>query len=275
MKPLIITAAICGAEITQEATPYLPLTAEELAAEALACQEAGAAIIHLHVRDEAGRPTQDLEAFRRAVEAMKAKGVTAVIQPSTGGALGMTAAERLQPITLNPEMASLDCGTLNFGDSYFVNDFPLMRTFAEEMKGRGIMPELECFEGGHIYNALKLRDEGLLPEHLHFNLVLGVPGALPATPKNLLYLTELLPPGATWTVTAVGRHQLPLSLVALAAGGHVRVGLEDNIYLSKGVLAEGNAPFVARTTRFAAELGRPIASPDEARSLLSLKQEKP
>lgn len=186
----------------------------------------------------------------------------------------MSAKERLQPLSLNPEMASLDCGSLNFGDSYFINDHPLMRSFALEMSRRGIFPELECFEGGHIHNALRLRDEGLLPNHLHFNLVLGVPGALPASPENLIYLTSLLPEDASWTLTAVGKHQLPLSLVAMAAGGHVRVGLEDNIFLSKGILSEGNAPFVARTVRIAAELGRRVAGPDEVRQIFSLKQEK-
>ena len=273
MTPLSITAAICGAEITRKESPYLPITAEELAEEAWKCQEAGASIIHLHVRDDQGDPTQDIEVFRRAVAAMKARGVTAVIQPSTGGAVGMTAEERMQPVFLNPEMASLDCGTLNFGESYFVNDFPMMRTFAAEMKARQVMPELECFEGGHIANALKLRDEGLLPEHLHFNLVLGVPGAMAASVKNLLFMTELLPPGATWTVSAVGRHQLPLDMATLALGGHIRVGMEDNIYLSRGVLSEGNAPFVRRIAGYAADLGRPVATPGEVRQILSLRQE--
>lgn len=274
MTPLIVTAAICGAEVNRDSAPSLPLSAGELASEALACEKAGASIIHLHVRDNDGEPTQDLETFRRAVEAMKKIGVTALIQPSTGGALGMTAAERLQPTALNPETASLDCGSLNFGDSCFINDYPLMRSFAVEMKKRGIFPELECFEGGHIFNALKLRDEGLLPDHLHFNLVLGVPGALPATVKNLLYMSELLPPDSSWTVSAVGKHQLPLSLAALAMGAHVRVGLEDNIYMSRGVLSDGNAPFVSRIARYAADLGRPIASPDDVRKIFSINRRK-
>ena len=184
----------------------------------------------------------------------------------------MSAEERMQPLLLNPEAASLDCGSLNFGDGYFVNDLPMMRRFAAEMKERGIFPELECFEGGHIANALILRDEGLLPEYLHFNLVLGVPGALPADPKNLLYLAGMLPEGAGWTVSAVGRHQLPLSYVALAAGGHVRVGLEDNIYLKKGVLSDGNAPFVDRTARLAAELGRPVADADWVRRRMGIRK---
>ena len=271
-SPLIITAAICGAEVTRETAPSLPITAEELAAEALACEKAGAAIIHLHVRDTDGNPTQDIEVFRAAISAMREAGVRAVIQPSTGGAVGMSAEERMQPLLLDPEAASLDCGSLNFGDSYFLNDLPMMRRFAEEMRRRRVFPELECFEGGHITNALKLQEEGLLPQHLHFNLVLGVPGALPASPENLLFLAGLLPPGASWTVTGIGRHQLPLCFIALASGGHVRVGLEDNIYLSRGRLSDGNAPFVERTARLAAELGRPLASSDEVRKLFGIKK---
>ncbi|MFP4016184.1 MAG: 3-keto-5-aminohexanoate cleavage protein, partial [Halanaerobiales bacterium] len=175
------------------------------------------------------------------------------------------------PVTLKPEMATLDCGTTNFGDDIFVNDLPLMRNFAREMLRYDILPELECFEAGHIYNALRLKKEGLLKKHLHFDLVLGVPGAIKATLKNLLFLTELLPEGASWTVAGVGKHQLPLAVNAIVMGGHVRVGFEDNIYYKKGVLADSNAELVKRIVRLAGELGREVASPREARAILGIK----
>lgn len=274
MNNLIITAAICGAEVTKKDNPALPITPEELAGEALACEKAGAAIIHLHVRDKEGHPTQELKYFKAAMDAITRAGVTAIVQPSTGGAAGMTWQERIQPVQLNPEMATLDCGTVNFGDEIFINDLPLMRNFAREMKSRTILPELECFEPGHISNALRLKKEGLLPDHLHFDIVLGVPGAMEASVKNLLYMTELLPPGSTWTAAGIGRHQLPIAMHTMAMGGHVRVGFEDNIFYKKGILADGNAQLVERIIRLAGELGREIASPDEARKILQMGDRK-
>lgn len=270
MEPVIITAAICGAEVTREDNPALPITAAELAAAAREAQDAGASIIHLHVRDQNGEPTQDRQTFGAAISAMQAAGVTAVIQPSTGGAAGMSADERLQPVDLDPEMATLDCGTLNFGDTIFVNDLPLMRHFAGVMADRGIVPELECFEPGHVANAMQLHTEGLLPERLHFDLVLGVPGAMPAGVRSLQFMVDQLPPGATWTVAGVGRHQLPMAMHALAMGGHVRVGFEDNIYYRKGELATSNAQLVRRIARLAGELDRRVATPEQTRKMLGI-----
>lgn len=270
MEKLIITAALCGAEVTKDNNPNLPVTPAELAESALEAEEAGAAIIHLHVRDEKGEPTQDKEVFAEVISRMKDRGVKAIIQPSTGGAAGMSWQERIQPVYLKPEMASLDCGTTNFGDEIFVNDLPLMRKFAEEMKRLQILPELECFEPGHIRNALQLKKEGLLAGHLHFDIVLGVPGAMGGQVKDLLFMVEQLPPEATWTVAGVGRYQLPLAMHALAMGGHIRVGMEDNIYYRKGELAASNAQLVARIRRLAEELDREVAGPDQAREILDL-----
>jgi 3-keto-5-aminohexanoate cleavage enzyme len=269
-NPLIITAAICGAEVTRDDNPNLPLSPGELAAEALRCEEAGASIIHLHVRDEEGKPTQDAKVFRAAMAAMEEAGVRAIIQPSTGGAAGMSAEERIQPVSLKPEMASLDCGTLNFGNEIFVNDAPLIRKFAGRMRAAGTVPELECFEAGHVATALKLAAEGLLSDHLHFNLVFGVPGAMPYSAGNLLFMAGLLPQGASWTASALGRHQLHAAVQAMLLGGHARVGFEDNIYYSKGILADSNAQLVARVARIAGELGRSLASPDQARDILGI-----
>jgi len=270
MEKLIITAAICGAEVTKKDNPNLPLTAEELAEEALRAEKAGASIIHLHVRDEDGNPTQNKEVFKKAMDKMEEYGVEAIIQPSTGGAAGMTWKERIQPIYLKPEMATLDCGTTNFGDEVFVNDLPLMRNFAKEMKKLDVLPELECFEVGHIYNALKLKKEELLNKHLHFDLVLGVPGAMPASVKNLLFMVEHLPEDATWTAAGVGRYQLQLAYHTIIMGGHVRVGFEDNIFYKKGELAKSNAQLVKRIVRLSKEYGREIADPFEARQILGI-----
>jgi 3-keto-5-aminohexanoate cleavage enzyme len=270
MNKLIITAAICGAEVTKEDNPNLPVTADELAQEALKAEKAGASIIHLHVRDQNGIPTQNKEVFKKAIDKMREYGVKAIIQPSTGGAAGMTWEERIQSIYLKPEMATLDCGTTNFGDEVFINDLPLMRNFAKEMEKLDVLPELECFEVGHIYNALKLKKEGLLNKHLHFDLVLGVSGAMPASIKNLLFMVEHLPDDATWTAAGVGRYQLELAYHTIIMGGHVRVGFEDNIFYKKGELAKSNAQLVKRIVRLAEEYGREIAAPFEARQILEI-----
>ncbi len=269
-ESVIITAAVVGAELTREDTPHLPLTPAEIAAEAKAAEEAGAAIIHLHARDENGAPSQQAEHYRAIMEEMDKLDVSAIIQVSTGGAAGMSAEERIDVLETEPEMASLDCGTINFGDEIFVNTMSMMRRFARKMQEKDVMPELECFETGHINNALRLEQEGLLPDHLHFDLVMGVPGGIPATARSLLFLLDQLPEEATWTAAGIGRHELPLAYHALALGGHVRVGLEDNIYYQRGELAESNARLVARISRLAAEMGRNVATPAEAREILGL-----
>lgn len=272
---LIITAAISGAEVTKEMNPAVPYTLEEYVREAKSAYEAGAAIIHLHARWDDGTPTQDRERFRVLIDAIQEACPDVIIQPSTGGATGMTAEERLQPTELNPEMATLDCGTLNFGgDEIFVNTENMIIEFAARMKERGIKPELECFDKSHIDMALRLVRKGHIPTPLHFDLVLGVNGGATGTPRDLLFLVESLPEGATWTVAGVGRAQLPLSVMAMVMGGHVRVGFEDNLMYSRGVLGESNGQFVERVVRIAKELGLEIATPDEAREILSMPARK-
>ncbi|GAB4300883.1 MAG: 3-keto-5-aminohexanoate cleavage protein [Myxococcota bacterium] len=272
---LIITAAICGAETTRKETPHLPVTAKELGDEARRCLEAGASIIHLHVRKPDGTPTQELGFFRDAFIAIRDACLELpIIQPSTGGAVGMTFDERAQPLELCPEMATLDCGTVNFGDEIFVNDLPMMRAFADRMVKIGTIPELECFDLGHIHNAEILIKEGRLRGHCHFDLVLGVPGAMNGSADSLFKMVSSLPAGATWTVAGVGRFELPLACVALGMGGHVRVGLEDNIFYRKGELSKGNAPLVERIVRIARELGREPAAPDEAREMLGIAKNR-
>lgn len=272
MQKLIITAAVQGAEVTKQQNPNLPVTPEELAQSSYEAYQAGAAIIHLHVRDENGNPTQDKAVFAEAMRLIREKCPDVIIQPSTGGAVGMSWEERAQPLELCPEMATLTAGTVNFGGDVFYNPPAYIERFAVRMKELGIKPEIEVFEVGMINNALQLVKRGLLQQPLHFDFVMGVPGAIPGTIKNLLHLVESIPAGSTWTVAGIGRHELPLAAAAIVLGGHVRVGFEDNIYYRKGQLAQSNAELVARVVRLARELERPVATPDEAREILGLKR---
>lgn len=271
MSKVIITAAISGAEVTKAMNPAVPYRVEEFVREAKSAADAGAAIIHLHARHDDGSPTQDRERYRIIMEAIREACPQVIIQPSTGGATGMTAQERLQPTELDPEMASLDCGTMNFGgDEIFINTENMIIEFAARMRERGIKPELECFDKSHIDMALRLVRQGHIDRPLHFNIVLGVNGGATATPRDLLFLRHSLPEDASYTVTAMGRQQLPLNVMAMAMGGHPRTGFEDNLYYARGVKAESNGQLVARLVRIAKEMNLEIASPDEARQILKM-----
>lgn len=271
MEKVIITCAVVGAETTREQTPYVPITPDEIAVEVEKASLAGASIVHLHVRDKDGKPTQSMEIFEETIEKIKAR-TDIIIQVSTGGAVGAKVEERIQPISLRPEMATLTTGTVNFSDEVFMNTPNDIRSFALEMKKYGVRPEFEIFDTGMINNALNLVKEGLVEGHLHFDFVMGVPGAIPAIAKNLLHLIEQIPNDSTWSVAGIGRHQLTMAMLALPLGGHVRVGFEDNIYYRKGQLARGNDELVARVARLAAELDREVATPDEARRILGIKK---
>lgn len=271
MDKLIITVAPVGAEVTREDQPNLPLSPEEIAAEAVRCEAQGASVIHLHVRDSNGKPTQDIEVFRRTVNLIK-KQCNLIIQVSTGGASWMTPKDRLQPLELLPEMATLTTGTVNFGNDVFLNPTPMVEEFAHAMVANGVKPEIEVFDTGMIHNALSLVKKGILPLPLHFDFVMGVPGGIPGEPRDLLHLVDSLPAGCTWSVAGIGRAELPLATMAIILNGHVRVGFEDNIYYSKGVLASSNAQLVERISQIARQLGRAVATPDEARAMLGLSQ---
>lgn len=273
MSKLIITAALTGAEVTREQQKNLPITPEEISEAALEAYEAGASIVHVHARQADGSPTQDKEVYGE-IQALVASKCPVIFQPSTGGATWHTVEERLQPVELNPEMATLSTGTCNFGRDIFSNPQDFYEQAARMMLERGVKPEFEVFEVGMIQNALRLVKEGLVQPPLHFNFVLGVPGALPGSVKNLSFLVDSIPPEATWTVSGIGRHETPLAMAALAMGGHVRVGFEDNVYLHRGELAKSNAQLVARIVRIATEMGRQVASPDEARQILGLAPRK-
>lgn len=275
MEKLIITAAICGAEVTKEQNPAVPYTVEEIVREAKSAYDAGAAIVHIHVREDDGTPTQSKERFKECIDAIYKEIPDVILIPSTGGAVGMTAEERLQPTELMPEMATLDCGTCNFGDEVFENTIPMMRSFGKRMMENGIKPEYECFEMGHVDTVLNMVRKGELPgAPLQFNFVLGVPGCTTATVPNLCWLVNAIPAGSTWTATGIGRHAFTLAAAAIVMGGNVRVGFEDNLYLERGVLAKSNGELVAKVVRIAKELGREIATPEEARKILGLKPRK-
>ncbi|MCI6801468.1 MAG: 3-keto-5-aminohexanoate cleavage protein [Bacteroidales bacterium] len=275
MEKLIITAAICGAEVTKEQNPAVPYTVEEIVREAKSAVDAGAAIVHLHVREDDGTPTQSHVRFQECEEAIYKVCPDVILIPSTGGAVGMSPEERLDSTNTTPipEMATLDCGTCNFGDEIFDNTMPTMRAFGKRMIEKGIKPEYECFEMGHLDTILTMARKGEVPgDPMQFNFVLGVPGCTSATVSNLAWMVNQIPAGSTWTVTGVGRSAFPMAAAAIAMGGNVRVGFEDNIYLSKGVKASSNGELVAKVVRIAKELGREIATSDEARAILGLKK---
>jgi 3-keto-5-aminohexanoate cleavage enzyme len=267
---IILTAAIVGAEVTREQTPHLPITPQEIADEAARCREAGVAVIHLHVRNDDGSNTQSKERFAETIERIRAK-TDCIIQVTTGGAVGMSIEERVGPLACKPEMATLNCGSLNFGDDVFVNTRPQIKDIAARLKAAGSVAELECYEVGHLEEALLLAEKGIIPRPLHFQFVLGVPGGIGASERNIRYMASLVPVDASWAVAAVGRFQQPMTEVAMRLGGHVRVGLEDNIYLSKGVLSEGSAPLVARAAAYARSIGRTPVDPARARAMLLTK----
>ena len=272
MDKMIITASICGAEVRKEQNPAVPYTVEEIAAEARRSAEAGASIIHLHVRRDDGTPTQNKARFAECIAAIRAACPAVIIQPSTGGATGMTDEERLQPTELFPEMASLDCGTTNFGDDIFVNAKSTIQAFAERMAQNRIKPELEVFDKSMIDTALRFYKNGFLAAPLHFNFVVGMEGGISAELRDVSFLRDSIPADASFTITGVGRAAFPCVAMAAILGGHARVGFEDNIYLEKGVKAESNGALVEKAARLAAMLGRPIAAPEEARQILHIGQ---
>ncbi|MCL1868714.1 MAG: 3-keto-5-aminohexanoate cleavage protein [Paludibacter sp.] len=272
MQKLIITAAICGAEVLKEQNPAVPYTVEEIVREAKSAYDAGASIIHLHVRYDDGTPTQDKARFKECIDAIKAIIPDVIIMPSTGGAVGMTNDERLQPTELDIEMATLDCGTCNFGgDDIFTNTENTIKYFGQRMIERGIKPELEVFDKSMIDMAMRLAKKAYIQPPFHFDFVMGVNGGIDGTLRDFVFLRGSIPEGATYTVAGIGRYEFPLAAAAIIDGGHVRVGFEDNIFLSKGVLAKSNGELVAKVVRLAKELGREIASPAEAREILGIK----
>jgi 3-keto-5-aminohexanoate cleavage enzyme len=274
MNKMVITCAICGAETTKEHNPNLPVTPQELAQSTYEAYKAGASIVHLHVRDKEGKATMDVAIFEEAIKLIREK-CDIVIEVTTGGGVGMSDEERMQVLELKPEMASLDCGTVNFGDEFIVNTLPSMRNYAKKMKEYGVRPTLECFDLSHIYAAEVLIKEGLVEPPFHYGFVMNVPGGVKYDVETLDFFVRRIPKASFWTVMGIGgRASLLSHYGALSLNGFIRVGFEDNVYYSKGVLAESNAQLVERAVRIAKEGGYEIAAPADVRELLKIRTAK-
>lgn len=270
MDPLVVTVAGIGAETTRAQQPALPITPEEIAADAAACEAAGGSIYHLHVRDPSGAPTMDVAAFRAAFDAIR-EASDLIVQFTSGGAVSDPEEARIAPLELRPPMASLTTGTTNFGPDVFWNPEPLVARFYKRMRELGIVPEFEIFEAGMIANAERLLRRHGDGHHRHFDFVLGVPGAMPAWEDSVAFLAAHLPDGATWSATGIGRSFEAVARAAVEAGGHVRTGFEDVRYVEPGVLAASNAQLVERVVALAGAAGRDVATPGTAREILGLE----
>ncbi|GAB7093040.1 3-keto-5-aminohexanoate cleavage protein [Halolamina litorea] len=269
-KPLIVTAALTGGVHGKESNPNVPETPSEVAEAAAAAEDAGASILHLHAREDSGERAFSTERFQELTDAVREATDDVIIQHSTGGTAASDAL-RAEPLRTDPapEMASLDMGPLNrYQHLTSENTRALVDALHEEMQARGIKPELEVFNGGHVNEALRIWDDLDTPPYV--NLVFGGGTTTIPSPRNLLNMVADLPDGTEFNVLAFGPHQLPLTTMGIIMGGHVRVGLEDNLYYRKGEPATSNAQLVERTVRIAEELGRPVASTAEAREILEL-----
>jgi 3-keto-5-aminohexanoate cleavage enzyme len=272
----LITVAPTGAETAKSVAGGLPVTLSELVATAQACAAAGAAMVHVHIRDEKGQPTLDLGRLRETVAALR-RDADLVVQLSTGGAVSDPESARIAVLDAEPDSASLSCGTVNFGDDVFMNRWPFMVELYCRMQEREVVPEFEIFDLGQVttMNRLITRYGPPFGGHVHADLVMGVPGGMPGTPAALVAAVAVLPDGATWSATGVGRSTLPVALAALSAGGHLRVGMEDTLSYLPGQPVRDNAQLVHRAAALASLAGRPPLATEEARSLLAVKERPP
>lgn len=269
----LITVAPTGAEVSKADVPQLPTTLEELVAEAVACEAAGAALVHVHVRDDEGRPTLDPGRLRATVEALRER-TGLVVQLSTGGSVHDPLEARLAVLDAAPDSCSLTCGTVNFGDDVFLNPWPFMVQLYERAREARVVPEFELFDLGQVHALRRLVDTLGLPfgGRVHCDFVMGVPGGMPGTVEALVAGVAALPAEVTsWSATGIGRSHLPVAAAALAMGGHLRVGMEDNLVYAKGRPVRSNAELVERAARLATELQRPPMSTAQARELLAVR----
>lgn len=267
----IITVATTGAWPGKKDNPAIPLTPAEIAADVLQCWRAGAAVAHLHMRDDAGAGTMRTEKFKETVALIRDK-CDIVLNLTTSGDLAATDETRMAHLeAIRPELASYDCGSMNWlHQSVFLNTPQFLEKLGLAMQEYGVKPEIEIFDGGMMYNSFHYLKKGVLKSPLHYQFVLGAAGGLGATVENLVFLKSLLPPGSTWSALGIGRGHLPVMYAALAMGGHVRVGMEDNVFYAKDVLADNNAQFVARAARLVREMNMEPATPAEARRILGV-----
>lgn len=277
---VILTVACTGAWPQKSDTPYIPLTPQEQADEIVRCCEAGASIAHIHVRDEESQASMDFDQFTETVRLVRAR-CDIVINLTTSGGLGLSDEIRMKPFQLlRPEMASFDAGTMNWAHSTIFENSPrFLEKLAVSMNECQVKPEFEIFDAGMIYNVLYYMKKGLIEGNPHFQFVLGAPGGMTAEVRNLMFLLDTckqhLGDDFTWSALGIGRGHLPIVLAALALGGNVRVGMEDNILYRKGELAQSNTWFVERVKRLAAEVDKTIATPDETRAMLGLIRQQP
>ncbi|GAA3275312.1 3-keto-5-aminohexanoate cleavage protein [Dactylosporangium vinaceum] len=274
MTTTLITVAPTGAEIRKTDAPALPVTLDELVTTARDCEAVGASVIHVHIRDDAADPTLDLGRLKDTVAALRA-GSGLIVQLSTGGAVTDPEEDRLRVLEAQPDMASCTMGTVNFGDDVFLNRWAFIVDLHTRMQERGIVPEYEIFDLGQLTALQRLLDKHGLPAggHVHVDLVMGVPGGMPGTVAALAACESAikdLPAGTTFSATGIGRSSLPVLLASLAAGGHLRVGMEDTVTYAKGQPVESNAQLVARATGFARLAQRPPMTPADARTLLGI-----
>lgn len=271
--PVILTVAITGSQPTKQQNPAVPISTAEQVESTQAAFEAGAALVHIHVRDDSGKSSSDPDRFALVQEGIRKHCPGIIVQFSTGGR-GREASERGSALKHRPDMASLATGSVNFATMIYENPPALVEGLAKSMLDHEVKPEIEVFDLAMLYNAKDMVDRGLLTAPVHVQFVMGIPNALPARERTLDFLVEELDsllPGATWTAAAIGRHQLTANHWALARGGHARTGLEDNVYFEKGRLAASNAELVARVAEISAQYDRRPATPAEARRLLGLR----
>ena len=275
----IITAAVTGAWPTRQDNPALPVTPEEIAEDVYECWKAGAAVAHIHVRNDDGTPCTDFERYKETIDLILAKKDCDICIniTSSGGTLGSGSTEeddeaRIKPIReLLPEICSYDCGTMNWQNRTILENHPrFLETLGKEAQRLDIKPEIEIFDAGMIYTAEHYVKTGILKAPCHFQLILGAAGGVKATVEDLIMLKSRIPEGSTWAAAGIGRGHVPIMMATIAMGGHLRVGLEDNVYYSKGVLAENNAQLVSRAKRLIEEAGYETATPEEARKILGL-----
>ena len=271
-RKVIVTAALTGAVTTKKDNPNLPTQPEEIAASALACCDAGASAVHIHVRDDNDAASMRFDKFAETVKLIRDAGSPLVLNLTSSGGQGFSWEERNRPFReLKPELASFDAGTMNWLNSVvFMNEPEFLELCGKEMIAAGVKPEIEIFDIGMLNTAKYYIRKGIIQEPAHFQLCLGAAGGMEATTENLLYLVNHLPEKCTWSAFGIGKGANEIMMAALALGGNVRVGLEDNVYYNKGQLAESNQQFVARVKRIVEELGKTVATPDEARQILGV-----
>lgn len=289
-RPVIVSCAVTGSGDTTNISPYVPITPEHIAHEALAAHAAGAAAVHIHVRDpETGAPSRSLGLYREVLGIIRESGSAVIINLTTGigarfspdeadpnrnAGVGMALPEERtrHVLDLRPDICSLDVATMNFGRHAFVNTPDHIERIARAVREAGVKPELEVFDLGHIALARHLCAHGLFEDPPFFQLCLGVPWGAPATPESIMAMRSQLPASANWSAFGVSAQHFPMVALSVILGGHVRVGLEDNLYMARGELAEGNAPLVERAVRIIRDLGGSVASPSEARRILGLRE---